>query len=168
MCGCSDRGWQSSLRTPRPTSTGCRRRYRLLSPEALPSPDSEGDSNRLSCLAQYAADDFQAAVRLLLQRVERVPGFALVVDDMDALGDLPAGRLRLAELETLVAIDRRVGVLDHRHEDIGMRKRLVDAGRGIGIGGGRVIATERLFLRSDHALRIGDVVRAGGKSEAEQ
>src|SRR5882757_872679 len=140
---------------PRKRKPASRRRYAR----------TDARLNRLSGLAQHAADDFQAAVGLLLQRIERLPGFAIVVDDVDALGDLAAGRLRLAELETLVAIDRRVGVLDHRHEDVGLREDLPDAGRGIGIG--RVVAAERLFLRTDHALRVGDVVRReGGESEA--
>src|SRR5882724_7722640 len=122
--------------------------------------------NRLPGLAPHAADDFQAAVGLLLQRIERLPGFAIVVDDMDALRDLAAARLRLAELKTLVAIDRRVGVLDHGHEDVGLRENLLDAGGGVGIGRRRIIAPKRLFLRADHALRVGDVVRReGGESE---
>src|SRR5216683_1396363 len=125
-------------------------------------------SHRLPSLEQHAADDFETAVGLLLQRIERFPGLAVLIDDVDALGDLTVGRLRLAELKALVAIDRRVGVLDHQHENVGLRKHHADAGRGIGIGRGGVVAAERLFLCADHALRIGDVVRASGEGEAEQ
>ena len=40
---------------------------------------------------------------------------------------------RLAEFKTLVAIDRGVAALDHRHEDVGLREHVVDRGRRVGI-----------------------------------
>jgi hypothetical protein len=49
-------------------------------------------------------------------------------------------------------------VLHHRHEDRGFRKKLADAGCGVGIGGRGVVAGKSLFLRADHALRGGDIV----------
>ena len=124
--------------------------------------------NRLSRLQQRTARDLQTAVALLLQRVHRFPGFAIVVDDVDALGDPAAGRARLAEFKTLVAIDRRIGLLDHLHEDVGLRKQLFDLGRGMGIGRRGIVAAERLLLRADHALRGGNVVGECGRGEAEQ
>ena len=67
-------------------------------------------TDRLTRLQQRTARDLQAAVRLLLQRVQRLPGLAIGVDDVDALGDLAVGGARLAELKTLVAVDRRIAV----------------------------------------------------------
>ena len=78
--------------------------------------------HRLARLQQRAAGDFQAAVRLVLQRVERLPGLAIGVDDVDALGDPAARHAGLAELEALVAVDRRVASLHHPQEEIGLRE----------------------------------------------
>src|SRR5438105_3674369 len=74
-------------------------------------------SRRLAGLEQRTPRDLQTAVRLLFQRVERLPGFTVVVDDMNALRDVAVGCLRLAEFKTPVAIDRRIALLDHQHED---------------------------------------------------
>ena len=77
-----------------------------------------------------------------------------------------------AEFETLVAIDRRVAVLDHEQEQIGLREDLADGRRGVGIGRRRVVAGQRLLLRTDHALGGGDVVRGkrrtGGRTQPDQ
>src|SRR5437899_4040683 len=87
---------------------------------------------------------------------------------MDALGYPALGRACLAEFKALVAIDRRIALLDHLHEHVGLRKELFDFGRGMGIGRRGVIAAERLLLRADHALRGGDIVGPGGGDDAEQ
>src|ERR1700682_4171383 len=88
---------------------------------------------------------------------------------MDALGDLAVGRARLAELKTLVAIDRRGVVLDHVHEDVGLPEHLLDRRRRIGIGGCGIVMAKSLLLRANHALRGGDVVGgAGGRDDRKQ
>ena len=79
-----------------------------------------------------------------------------------------SSRARLAELEALVAIDRRVGLLDHLQEDVGLRKELFDLGGGMGIGRRCIAAAERLLLCADNTLRGGDVVGECGRGEAEQ
>jgi hypothetical protein len=103
----------------------------------------------------------------LFQRIHRLPGLAIVVDDVDTLRDPAASRARLAEFKTLVAVDRRIGLLHHLQEDVGLRKQLLDLGRGMGISRGGIATDERLFLRADHALRCGDVVSECGRGEAE-
>src|SRR5436190_724158 len=80
----------------------------------------------LTGLQQRTAGDLQAAVGLLLQRIQRLPRFAIGIDDMDALGDLAVRRAGFAEFETLVPINRRIGLLHHHHENIGLRKDLLD------------------------------------------
>lgn len=131
---------------------------RAADPGARLSTESGRGSDRLTGLQQRASRDLQAAVRLRLQRVERLPGLAIGVDDMDALRNVAIGGARLAELEALVAVDRGIAVLDHEHEDIGLRKQLPDRRRRIGIGRRRVVVAERLFLRADDALGCGDIV----------
>ena len=92
----------------------------------------------------------------------------MVIDDVDALGDLAARGAGFAELKTLVAVDRRIGLLDHLHKDIGLRKDLLDRRRGVGIGGRGIVAAKSLLLRADHALRGGDVVGEGRRSKSDQ
>ena len=108
------------------------------------------------------------AVGLLLQRIERFPRFAIVIDDMDALGDLATCGAGLAELETLVAMDRRIGLLHHLQEDIRLRENLLDRGGGVGIGGRGIIAAKGLLLRADDILCGSDVVGEGRRSEPDQ
>jgi hypothetical protein len=120
-------------------------------------------------LEQHAAADLDAAVGLRLQRIQRFPGDAVGVDDVDALRDSALEGARLAELETLVAIDRGLAAANHLHENFGLREELPDGGRRIGIGRSRIVAAERLSLREDHALGRGDIVRGGSRGgEADQ
>jgi hypothetical protein len=60
-------------------------------------------------------------------RIERFPCFAIGIDDVDALRDPVALAARLAEFKTLVAIDRRIAVLNHGHEDAGFGARKINA-----------------------------------------
>src|ERR1700678_3897203 len=85
----------------------------------------------LAALDQHAAGDFEAAVVLLLERIQRFPRHAITIDDVNLLGDLAVGSARLAKFETLVAIDRRVAIAHNAQKDLGLRKALVNAGRGI-------------------------------------
>ena len=62
----------------------------------------------------------------MLQRIERFPRFVIVIDDMDALGDLATCGAGFAELETLVAVDRWIGLLHHLQENVRLRKNLLD------------------------------------------
>src|SRR5882757_10666988 len=101
-------------------------------------------SDRLTRLQQRAPRNLQTAVGLLLQRIQRLPGLAIVVDDMDALRDLAARRAGFAEFKTLVAVDRRIGLLDHLHKDVWPRKDLLDRRRGVGIGGRGIVAAKSL------------------------
>src|SRR5215472_11909484 len=82
--------------------------------------------DRLARLQQRAAGDLVAAVRLLFERVQRLPRLAIGVDDVDVLRDRASFGARLAELKTLVAIDRRVGALHHGHEDLRLWEALLD------------------------------------------
>jgi hypothetical protein len=66
-----------------------------------------------------------------------------------------------------VAIDRRVGLLHHLHEDVGLRKELFDLWRRMRIGRCCIVTTEGLLLRPDHVLRGGNVVGARGDCEAQ-
>ena len=70
----------------------------------------------------------------------------------------PSAARAFAELEALVAIDRRVAVLDHVHEDVSLREYLLDRGRRIGIGRHSIVLAERLLLGADDFLRGGNVV----------
>src|SRR5262245_59862960 len=81
-------------------------RTRLRSFLANSSSRHCGRLNRLPRLQQRTPRNLQTAVALLLQRVHRFPGFAIVVDDVDALGDVAADGARFAEFKTLVAVDR--------------------------------------------------------------
>jgi hypothetical protein len=48
--------------------------------------------------------------------VQPIPWHAVGIDNVNLLGDFAVGGAGLAELETLVAIDRGVAVLDHAGE----------------------------------------------------
>src|SRR5258705_9475163 len=71
---------------------------------------------------------------------------------MNALRDVAVGHARLAEFKTLVAIDRRIALLDHHHEDIGLRKDFANRRRGMGIRRLCIAAAKSLLLRADHAI----------------
>src|ERR1700679_2609089 len=116
----------------------------------------------LAALDQHAARNLEAAVALLLERIERLPRHAVGVDDMNPEGDLAVGGARFAKFETLVAIDRRVAIAHDAQEYVGLRKALVDARRGIGVGSRRIVAGEGLDLRADDGLRGGDIVASCG------
>ena len=138
-----------------------------VDPGALAAGDGVTRGSRfalcaLAHLDQDAASDLEAAVRLLLQRIQRIPWHAVGIDDANPLGDLAVGSARFAKFETLVAIDRGVAVLDHAQEYIGLRKHLVNSRRRVGIGRCGIVAAERLDLGADDALRGGDIV--GGAS----
>src|SRR5690348_4184636 len=134
---------------------GCLRRRQLA---AACSALGKEALDRLTGLEQRAAGDLETAVALLLERVERFPKLAIGVDDMHALRDPVSFRPRLAELEALVAVHRRVGVLDHVHEDLGTGEQLPDRGRRKGVGGRGIVAAECLLLRADHVLSGSHVI----------
>src|SRR5262245_64086851 len=87
---------------------------------------------------------------------------------MDALGDIAVRHLGLAELKALVAVDRRIALLHHLHEDLGMLEELSDRRRGVGISGGRIVPGKGLLLCANHVLRGGDIGGAGGGHDGKQ
>src|SRR3546814_5760940 len=58
--------------------------------------------------------------------------------------------LDATEFHLLGAVDRRVAGLDHFHEGRGVTELGLDAGGGVGEGGGAVAAPERRDLAFDH------------------
>src|ERR1700716_2036608 len=131
---------------------------RFLNANRVPT-SLENALYRLACLQEAASGNLQAAVGLPLKRIERLPCFAVGVDDVDALRDRAVRDACLAELETLVTVDRRIALLDHQHEDLGLREDALDRGRRVGIGRRRIVAAEGFSLRSYDALRGSNVIR---------
>src|SRR2546430_10420082 len=115
-------------------------------------------SHWLARLEQNTAGDLHAAVGLQLQRIQRLPGNALGVDDVNALDDRAVRDARLAEVKTLVAVERGITVADHRHEDVGFRGEFLNGRRRTGIGGRRIAAAGSIRLGTDYSLRRGCTV----------
>src|SRR6476619_4286403 len=67
---------------------------------------------------QDAGGNLEAAVGLRFERIERVPGDAVGIDDLHLLLDFAVNDPGLAEHEAAVAIDRCVAVADHVHEAV--------------------------------------------------
>ena len=77
---------------------------------APPAPPAASPRLRYDRLLQDTGADLETAVGLRLQRVERVPGCTVGVDDLDFLHDLACGSLGLAKLETPVTVDRSIAL----------------------------------------------------------
>jgi hypothetical protein len=120
--------------------------------------------HRLAGLQQNTSGDLQTAVRLQLQRIQRLPRHALGIEDVNALRDLAVGDASLAEFKTLVAIDRGIAAPDHGYEGFGIREYALDRGRGVRVRRREIVAAEGLLLRADYVLRGGDVVCGAGRS----
>jgi hypothetical protein len=89
---------------------------------------------------------------------DRLLRLVIGVDNVDALRDSAVGRAGFAELEALVPVCRRVALLHHRHENIGLGENAADFRPGAGIGGCRIVAAQGLFLRTDDILCGADVI----------
>src|ERR1700733_4931506 len=85
-------------------------------------------------LFQDASADLETPVLLRLQRVQRLPGVAIRIDDVDLLVELPFIRRGFAELETAMPIDWSVPVAHHGHENIRRLEHAFDAGSSEGVG----------------------------------
>jgi hypothetical protein len=104
-------------------------------------------SHRLASFQKNTTGDLHAAVGLQFQRIQRLPGNAVGVGDVDALGDRAVGNARFAKVESPVAVDRGIVVADHRLENVGSRKDFLNGWRRMGIGGRGIVTADYFSLR---------------------